>query len=187
MQRTHIARRTGALGSLAALLALLLGPLAAGPASAHSGGRAVVLVRSLVVEPHGDAWHARALLTDNDSGSPIQGAKVTAAVGGAKPVLLTSAGVAGQFEGVLPKVDAGMMDLTLKVRAQPGAEPVLPFDGSWNAQLVAGQPLTIVGNSGDGSGAMSVVLGTVGGAAALGLLYGLYRARRRTAVPTPAH
>ena len=168
------------------LLAALFVPLAATPAAAdpHTG-RAAVKVQSLVVEPRGDDWHARVTLINNNTGDRVQGSKVTAAVGSGKPVTLTSQGVAGEFTGHLPEAQPGPVSLALKVRGVPGAAALLPFDGQWNVELVAGQPATVVGGSGGGGSAMPAVLGGVGAAAALALLYGLYRARRRTAVPAP--
>ncbi len=189
--RTRSRGRTAALTALVTLLGGLLGLIASAvPAAAHSGGRAVVLVRSLSVEPSGDMWHARATLTDNDSGAPIRGSKVTAFVGDpatAKAISMAAGGVPGVFEGMLPSAKPGPITLALKVRAVPGSEPVLPFDGQWNADLVAGQTAFLVAGSGEGgSSKMPMILGIVGGLMGVGLLYGLYSVRRRTAVPVTA-
>lgn len=175
------------LAVLTALLAALLGPLYATPAAADAGtGRAAVKVQRLVVEPHGAAWHARVTLINNNSGDRVRGAKVTAALGDGKAVTLSRADVAGEFTGMLAGAKPGAANLILKVRGVPGADALLPFDGQWNVRLTAGESAAVVGGSAGGEGGgstMPAVLGGLGGAAALGLLYWLYRARRGTSVP----
>lgn len=180
--------RVDVLAVLVALIAALFVPLAATPAAADAGmGRAAMKVQSLVVEPHGEDWHARVTLINNNSGDRVRGAKVTAAFGDGKPVTLSSADALGEFTGKLSGAESGPVSLTLKVRPVPGADALLPFDGTWNVQLAAGQPATVIGG-GDGGGgsAMPAILGAVGGVAALGLLFWLYRARRGTSAPVAA-
>ncbi|MGQ0464954.1 MAG: hypothetical protein ACT4QG_06500 [Sporichthyaceae bacterium] len=169
-----------------AFVAAALG-LGAQTAAAHSGGRAVVLVKELSFVPAGAAWQANVTLTDNDSGSPIQGPKVTALVGSpAKEVTLKQGTAPGLYQGTVA-AKPGSMTFALKVRATPGTEPVMPFDSTpWNVQLVAGETAIVVGGSDDGGGVMPIALSVAGALLGVGLLYGLYSTRRKTAVPARA-
>lgn len=177
MVRTRSAR----LGVLIAVLVALLSPFAAGPAAAHSGGRAVVLVRNFTVDPSGDSWQANVTLADNDSGSPIRGSRVSV-LQGTKEIVLDHGATAGLYTGTI-KAKPGPLSLALKVRAQPGAEPVLPFDGKWDVQLVAGESVTVVKGGGGGGSNLPLIMGVAAAVLAVALLYGLYSVRRRTAVP----
>lgn len=181
-RRLRTSTRFRGPAALAALVIGCVGLVAPMPAEAHSGGRAVVLVRSLALVPSGENWRADVVLSDNDSGDPIMGSKVTALVGSAKPVVLASGSTPGLFQAQLPAIEPGATTFELKVRSNPGTAPVQPFDQSWPVQLVAGETATVVGGSGGGS-AVPVLASAGGGVLALGLLFGLYRARRRTAVP----
>jgi hypothetical protein len=73
--RRSIGRRAAALAAVLGLMAAMTG-LGVGPASAHSAGQAVVLVRGLTLAPAGDAWQATVTIADFDSGAPIQQSSV---------------------------------------------------------------------------------------------------------------
>lgn len=187
MRHTKSMRRVGAFTMLLTLLAGLLGLAASAPASAHSGGRAVVLVRSLVVEPVGSGWQVAAVLTDNDSGDPIRGPKVSVLVGEtatAKEVTLKPDNTVARFVGALPAAKPGPLTLELKVRSSPGSDPVAPFNEQYTAQLVAGQTTTLVaGGADDGGSNPPLIMGVAAAVLAVALLYGLYSMRRRTPAP----
>jgi len=181
-------RRAGAFALLLTMLAGLVGLGTSAPASAHSGGRAVVLIRSLVVEPAGSGWQVAAVLTDNDSGDPIRGPKVTALVGvaaNAKEVVMNpDDGDVARFVGALPAAKPGPLVLALKVRTSPGSDPVAPFDSQpFTAQLVAGESVTLVAGGGDDGSNLPLIMGVAAAVLAVALLYGLYSVRRRTAAP----
>jgi hypothetical protein len=181
-KRPRVHGRATVLAVLVAFLAGLFGlATAAGPAAAHSGGRAVVLVQHFTLDPAGDTWRANVVLTDNDSGSPIRGAKATVIVAG-KEVVLEHGETPGQYVGTLKGAKPGPLSLELKVRAQPGAEPVLPADKKYDVQLVAGESLVIADGGGGGSN-LPLIMGVAAAVLAVALLYGLYSVRRRTAVP----
>ncbi|MBA3742355.1 hypothetical protein [Sporichthya sp.] len=175
-------------GTAAALVAVgltALGP-AATPVSAHSGGKAVVLVADLTLSPDGTAWKASTTLVDGDSGSPIRGAEVKALLGTpAKTVNLAQGSSLGNYTASLGALPAGPTHLELKVRTLPGAEAVVPYDKAWDFTLTAGQPIQVASETGDGGGSNVALIMSVAGAVILiALLYGLFSLRRRAAAPT---
>ncbi|MGQ0465560.1 MAG: hypothetical protein ACT4QG_09605 [Sporichthyaceae bacterium] len=187
MRHSQRVRRAGAMTMLLTMLAGLLGLAATAPASAHSGGKAVVLIRSLVVEPAGSGWQVAAVLTDNDSGDVIRGPKVTALVGetgAAKEITMTPDSGLARFVAALPAAKPGPLTLALKVRSSPGSDPVVPFNSQpFTAQLVSGESTTLVAGGGDGGSNLPLIMGVAAAVLAVSLLYGLYSVRRRTAVP----
>ncbi len=180
----------------AAAAALLLGGLVVGasavgptatPASAHSGGKAVVLVADLTLAPAGNAWTATTTLVDGDSGSPIRGADVKALLGvPARTVTLAPGSSLGIYTASLGALPAGPTHLELKVRTLPGSEPVVPYDNAWDFTLTAGQPLQVASETAGGGGSNVALIFSVAGAVILlAVIYGLFSLRRRTAAPTP--
>jgi hypothetical protein len=169
-----------------AVVALLgLGP-AATPAAAHSGGKANVLVAELTLTPEGDTWTANTVLVDGDSGSPLRGvdAKLITGTPPGKVVSLTPGTSLGQFVAPLGKLAAGPMHVELKVRTLPGAEGVVPYDGSWDPVLVAGQPVQVARETSAGGGSNVALIASVAVAVVLiAVIYGLFSLRRRTGVP----
>jgi hypothetical protein len=171
-----------ALTVTAAPIGLVAG---AAPASAHSAGKAVVLIRSLAIAPMGTGWHATATIADFDSGAPLQGTAVTALTGSTtKPIPLAETATVGEYAAMLPGVKAGPVRLELRVRTVPGSAPVQPYDKTFPITLVAGQTNQVVSAGGDGDGGGSgatPILATAGSAVVGGaLLYGLFIRRRRT-------
>jgi hypothetical protein len=164
-----------------------LGP-AATPVSAHSGGKAVVLVADLTLSPDGPGWKASTTLVDGDSGSPIRGAVVKTLVGTpAKSFDLAQGPTLGNYVGALGAMPAGPTHLELRVQTLPGAAPVVPFDHSWDFTLTAGQPYHVASEAGAGGGSNFALIASVAGAVILiALLYGLFSLRRRTAAPAKA-
>ncbi|MGQ0843400.1 MAG: hypothetical protein ACT4QF_04635 [Sporichthyaceae bacterium] len=181
--RRQCLRRIAAFSMFGALSGLAI----VGPASAHSGGRAVVLVRSLAVEPAGSGWQVAAVLTDSDSGSPILGPRVSALVGEdpakATEVVMNATGTAARFVASLPAVKPGPLALALKVRSSPGADPVQPLNTRvFTTVLVSGTTATLVSGGGEeGGGSLPLIMGASGALLALALLYGLYSLRRPSA------
>jgi hypothetical protein len=176
----------------AAAVALVIGVTALGPAatpvSAHSGGKAVVLVADLTLSPVGKTWNASTTLVDGDSGAPIRGADVKALYGTpAKSLALTRGSTLGNYVGSLGALPAGPTHLELQVRTLPGAEAVLPYDHSWDFTLTAGQPYQVAKETGGGSGSnVALILSVAGAVILLAVLYGLFSLRRRTVAPAKA-
>lgn len=171
---------------LAAVGLLGLGP-AATPVAAHSGGKAVVLVADLTLTPEGNTWTANTILVDGDSGAPLRGVDAKLLVGTpAKVISLTQGSSLGQFTAPVGKLAAGPVHLELKVRTLPGAEGVVPYDGSWDPTLVNGQPVTVASETSGGGGSNVALIASVAVAVVLiAVLYGLFSLRRRTAAPVP--
>lgn len=182
-ERPRPGARVAVLTMLATVLTGLLGLGAmAGPAAAHSGGKAVVLVQNFTLDPAGESWQANVMLADLDSGSPILGAKTVVLLGG-EEIVLERGQAAGQYTGTLKGAKPGPVVLELKVRAQPGAEPVLPANERYNVELVAGESVVVAKNGGGGGSNLPLIMGVAAAVLAVALLYGLYSIRRRTAVP----
>lgn len=179
--------RTAAFTLLLTMLAGLLGLAATAPASAHSGGRAVVLLRSLAVEPAGNGWQVAAVLTDSDSGAPIRGPRVTAVVGEpAKEITMNPDTAVARYVAPLPAAKPGPFMLTLKVSSSPGSDPVAPFSKAFTAELVSGETTTLVAGGGDSGSNLPLIMGVAAAVLVVALLYGLYSVRRRTAAPVRA-
>lgn len=181
---------TGVAATLAVALAggmVALVPIAT-PVAAHQGGKAVVLVRDLTIAPAGADWMAKAVLSDFDAGSPIQGADVKATTSApAKTYTLEPAGALGTYTARLDGVKPGPTDITLRVRTIPGNEGFVPFNQTWPIELVAGQPTLVASASGGGGGSnVGPIVGVSGAVLAIAMLYGLYALRRRSAAPTQA-
>ena len=176
-------------GKAAAAVAVLVGLTALGPAatpvSAHSGGKAVVLVADLTLSPTGKNWNANTVLVDGDSGAPIRGADVKALVGTpAKTISFTQGSTLGSYVGALGPVPVGPTHLELKVRTLPGSEAVVPYDNAWDFTLTAGQPYQVAKETGGGGGSnIAMILSVAGAVILLAVLYGLFSLRRRTATP----
>ncbi|HEY3604996.1 MAG TPA: hypothetical protein VGL04_10010 [Sporichthyaceae bacterium] len=193
--------RTRRTAGRSALVALVVGVLAliagvgtsAAPASAHSAGKAVVLVRDFTLSPvAGGKWQATVAVADFDSGAWLQGTSVTIGMGNpattvapAKFVQLQPTSVIGQYQGVVGKAAAGPARFDLRVRTVPGSPPVQPYDHSFPVTLVAGAPLQVISGAGSGSGgsSMPLILGVAAVVLVGAMLYGLFSVRRRTAVP----
>jgi hypothetical protein len=179
-------------GRAAAAVAVAVGITAFGPAatpvSAHSGGKAVVLVADLTVSPEGKNWTANTILVDGDSGAPIRGAEVKAVVGNPpKTVSFTQGSTLGSYTGALGAIPAGPTHLELKVRTLPGAEAVVPYDNAWDFTLTAGQPYQVAKETGGGGGSnVAMILSVAGAVVLLAVLYGLFALRRRTIAPARA-
>ncbi|HUR74091.1 MAG TPA: hypothetical protein VMZ00_07430 [Sporichthya sp.] len=163
-----------------------LGP-AATPVSAHSGGKAVVLVADLTLSPEGTAWKASTTLVDGDSGSPIRAADVKAMVGSpVKTVTLAQGSSLGSYGATVGPLPAGPTHLELKVRTMPGADAVVPYDKAWDFTLTAGQPYQVAAETDGGGGSnVALMLSVAGAVVLIALLYGLFSLRRRTAAPAP--
>ncbi|WP_245541672.1 hypothetical protein [Sporichthya polymorpha] len=172
--------RSAAAGVLAVGLATL-GPGAA-PVSAHSGGKAVVLVADLTLSPEGSGWKASTTLVDGDSGEPLRGIDIKALLGSpVKTVTLVQGSTLGNYVAPLGALPVGPTHLELKVRTLPGAEPVVPFDKGWDFTLTAGQPVEVASETvGERSGNVALILSAAGAVILIALLYGLFSMRRRT-------
>lgn len=179
-------------GRVAAAVAVAVGLTALGPvavpASAHSGGKAVVIVADLTLTPVGNTWNASTTLVDGDSGAPIRGAQVQALAGTpAKTISLTSGNTLGNYVGSLGALPAGPTHLELKVRTLPGSEAVVPYDNSWDFTLAAGQPYQVAKETGGGGGSnVAMILSVAGAVILLAILYGMFALRRRTIAPAKA-
>ncbi|WP_019878097.1 hypothetical protein [Sporichthya polymorpha] len=176
--------RQGVAVGLAAIGLAALGPVAT-PVSAHSGGKAVVLVADLTLTPSGNSWTANTTLVDGDSGSPIRGAAVKAMLGTpAKAHDLEPGSTLGNYTGTLGALPAGPTHLELQVRTLPGSEPVVPYTNAWDFELTAGQPVTVARETAGGGGSkIALILSVAGAVILLALIYGLFSLRRRTAGP----
>ena len=176
-------------GRVAAAVAVAVGLTALGPAatpvSAHSGGKAVVLVADLTLTPEGTNWKANSILVDGDSGAPIRGAAVQALIGTPpKTVALTPGSTLGNYTASLGAIPAGPTHLELKVRTLAGSEAVVPYDNSWDFTLTAGQPYQVAKETGGGGGSnIAMILSVAGAVILLAILYGLFSLRRRTVAP----
>jgi hypothetical protein len=177
-------RFSWAVAAVALVAGVTLGPAAA-PVSAHSGGKANVLVADLTLTPVGTAWTVATTLVDGDSGSPIRGAEVHTLLGDpAKTFTLTPGSTLGNYNTSVGALAAGPTHLELKVQTLPGAAPVVPYDHTWDFTLTAGQPYTVVSGSAGGSGSnVALIMSVAGAVILLALLYGLFSLRRRTAAP----
>ncbi len=181
--------RARLVAMLVAFAALIAAVGVAGPASAHSGGKAVVLVRNLVIAPVGTGWEARVTLADLDSGSAIPGADARITTGTAAAVALTEADTAGVYSAKLTKLKPGVTNVKLEVRTAPGGLPVAPFVANWAPTLVAGQESVVISGAASGGGGGSstgMIIGIAGAVLLVALLYGLFSVRRRSAVPAKA-
>jgi hypothetical protein len=180
---------TGLAAALATgLLAVGLTAVApAAPVSAHSGGKAVVLVADLTLAPTGNSWTASTTLFDGGSGSPIRGADVKALLGTpAKTVSFAQGSSLGLYTASLGALPAGPTHLELKVRTLPGSEPVVPYDNAWDFTLTAGQPMQVASETAGGGGSnVALILSVAGAVILLAVLYGLFSLRRRTSAPAP--
>ncbi|WP_084670820.1 hypothetical protein [Sporichthya polymorpha] len=161
-----------------------LGPATA-PVSAHSGGKAIVLIADLTLSPEGTGWRASTTVVDGDSGEPLRGVDVKALLGSpVKTVTLTQGATLGNYVGPLGALPVGPTHLELKVRTLPGAEPVAPYDNGWDFTLTAGQPVQVASETaGGGGGNAALTLSVAGAVILLALLYGLFSLRRRTGDP----
>jgi hypothetical protein len=182
------------------VVALLVGVLAliagigpgSSPASAHSAGKAVVLVRDFTLSPvPGSKWQATVAIADFDSGAPLQGTSVTIGIGApaAKFVQLSPTSVIGQYQGVVGKAAPGSANFELRVRTVPGSPPVQPYDHTYPVTLVAGAPVHVVSGAGGGGGGGSnrpLILTVAAVVLAGAVLYGLFSVRRRTDAPPAA-
>ncbi|HEX3825738.1 MAG TPA: hypothetical protein VHV82_00570 [Sporichthyaceae bacterium] len=103
---------------------------------------------------------------------------------GPPTIQLLPTSVVGDYQGTLSTAKPGLNHLELKIQTTPGGDPVAPFDQAWDVTLVAGRPLKVVGGDDGGGGSnLGLVLGVAGAVVGVALLYGLFAARRRTAVP----
>jgi hypothetical protein len=200
-------RVAGILATLLATVSALFG-IGGTPASAHSNGRAIVMVRQFTLTPAANGWTAEVVAADFDSGAPLRNTtvtlasvepgaaapaaaatgttttKTTAAAAAPAPITLAPTSEVGDYRGALTGAKPGMNHLELKIRTTPGWDPVAPFDQIWDVSLVAGQPVKIVGgDSGGGGSNLGLILGVAGGVVGVAVLYGLFAVRRRTAVP----
>jgi hypothetical protein len=176
----HFLRRA-AVAALA--VGLAVGP-AAPPVSAHTGGKAVVVVADLTLSPEGDAWKASTTVVDGDSGEPLRGVDVKAVLGSpVKTVTLAQGSRLGNYVASLGTLPTGPTHLELKVRTLPGAEAVVPYDNGWDFTLTAGQPVQVASESTGGGSSVALILSATGAVLLLALLYGLFSMRRRPAGP----
>lgn len=190
MTRTHAIAGRSVVALLVGMLALIagIGP-GTTPASAHSAGKAVVLVRDFTLAPAaGSKWQATVAIADFDSGAPLQGTSVTIGIGNpaTKFVLLSPTSLIGEYQAVVGKAAPGPANFELRVRTVPGSPPVQPYDHTYPVTLVAGTPAHVVAGAGGGGGggsSLPMIL-TVAAVVLVGaMLYGLFSVRRRTAVP----
>lgn len=175
--------RGAAIGVLMVGLATL-GPAAA-PVSAHSGGKAVVLVADLTLSPEGSGWKASTTVADGDSGEPLRGVDIKALLGSpVRNVSLTQGSTLGNYVASLGPLPPGPTRLELKVRTLPGAEPVVPYDKGWDFTLTAGQPVQVASETAGGGGSsVALILSVAGAVILLALLYGLFSMRRTAQRP----
>ena len=170
----------------AAVVGLVALALPAGPARAHSGGRAQLYVDSIHLEPQATGWRAELVVRDADSGKPEPGVGVQlTAIGGDRPpvgpVALDDPDGDGRYLALLP-LPAGPWTITVEADEMPGGPRALPFSRTWSATLQAGQILDLGGSGprsadrpgGDHSPAVPLGVGVL---AALALLVGWRRYR----------
>jgi hypothetical protein len=178
------------VGAVVALAALLAGIGASTAAWAHSGGKAVVLVRNFTMTPVGEAWEAHVTLADLDSGAPIPAADAKVYAGKAAPVVLEhSSTQAGVYTAKIAKLAPGPTDLRLVVRTSPGGVAVALFDRSYpGTVLTAGEEKVVTAEAAGGGGGSNtgMIVGVAGAVLLVALLYGLFSVRRRGAVPARA-
>jgi hypothetical protein len=178
---------TAVMVAFAAVLALVGSST---PASAHSGGKAVVLVRSFTLTPSGDAWDARLQLADLDSGAAIIAADAKVTVGtAAQAALEPVAAEPGVYTAKLTKLKAGPADVRLVVRSAPGGVPVAVFDRTYpGTNLSTDAPTVVTAEAAGGGGGSNtgMIVGVAGAVLLVALLYGLFSMRRRGAVPARA-
>jgi hypothetical protein len=117
---------------------------------------------------------------DSDSASPLRGVAAKLSLGTPPGVVdLRPGGSPGQFVAPVGQLPAGPLHVELPVRNLPGAEPVLPYDGSWEAMVVPGQRVQVAAELGQGSGsAFALVLSVAGAVVLIALLYLLFSTRR---------
>jgi hypothetical protein len=167
---------------IAGLVALVL---PAGPARAHSGGRAQLYVDSVHLEPQAAGWRAELVVRDADSGKPEPGVGVQLTANGAAgqpigPVALADPDGDGRYLALL-SLAAGPWTITVEADEIPGGPRALPFSRTWTGNL-DGQVLDLGGsgprsaNRGGGGHVPAVALG-LGILAALALFVGWRRYR----------
>ncbi|MEW6477645.1 MAG: hypothetical protein AB1679_35820 [Actinomycetota bacterium] len=138
--------RRRARGAVAGLVALVL---SAGPAGAHSGGRAQLYVDSVRLEPQAGGWRAELVVRDADSGQPEPGVGVELAANrGAGeplgPVALTDPDGDGRYSALVPLAD-GPWTITVRAEEIPGGPRALPFSRTWSATVQAGRAIDVGG------------------------------------------
>jgi hypothetical protein len=192
----NVRGRGGVSRGLAAVVALLVAVMAgfglvAGSASAHSGGKAIVLVEDLTIAPSGDSYVATAKLADYDGGGPLKA--VDAKLKGAGFTSFESmkeTANPGTYELALPKAKPGPVEVTLDIRTLPGGTPVTAFKQTYPGELVAGQALALTSGkvvSGGGGGSNTgMIVGVAGAVLLVAVLYGLFSVRKKSAVPARA-
>lgn len=185
----------GLAGVVAVLVALIAGlGLLAGTASAHSGGKAIVLVEDLTIAPAGDGWKATAKLADYDGGGPLTNVDVVisgAGTGLTKPTSMTESEVGGTYTLALPNAKPGPITVDMSVRTVPAGTPVTPFKESYTNSLVDGQALSLtsgkaISGDGGGGGSTGMIVGVAGAVLLVAVLYGLFAVRKKSAVPAPS-
>ena len=183
-----------ARGLLAAVVAVFVTAmvglgLVAGPASAHSGGKAIVLVEDFSIAPAGGGWTATAVLADFDGGGALRAVDVQ--VNGAGLTKLTpmvESDAPGTYTLALPKAAPGPVTVELDIRTLPGGTPVTPFKKSYSNTLVDGQKLSLASGKaspadGGGGSNTGMIAGVAGAVLLVAVLYGVFAMRKRTAVP----
>jgi len=105
------------------------------PAEAHVGSQARLYASDLAVEPTGtpDTWTITVRVVDEDSGRPVRGLDVSAAVAGSH-VALADPSNTGRFTGTIT-APAGAALVAVDARSGPGGEEALPVQRSWNVVL----------------------------------------------------
>jgi hypothetical protein len=180
--------RRGLAAALAVLVAIMAGlGLSAGSASAHSGGRAVVLVETLDVTPvEKGGYIATISVADFDGGGPLVNIDLQMKGGGQAAFVAMTPTTPGKYELALPKAKPGPVTLDIKVRTLPGAEPVTDLDKSYSGTLVEGAPLNLTTGrvvASEGGGNTGMIVGVAGAVLLVAVLYGLFAMRKRSAVP----
>jgi hypothetical protein len=137
MSRRGSVRAAAGAAALVAAFATLTGP-SAGPVSAHSNGRAVVLVRQFTLQPSASGWVANVTLADFDSGSPIRDSKVIVVAGDPAAAAAAPAPATTTTQTAASKTTAGKTTKTAAA-APAGPQPTLLAPSATAIGQYAGQ------------------------------------------------
>lgn len=137
--------------------------------AAHSGGKAIPLVREFTLTPSTSGWDATLTVVDFDGGEVLEAIAVQLkGAGMTKFTPMVESETAGTYQLALPKAKPGPVKLDLQMRTLPGGTEITNLNETYERTLVADKPLHVVGSAPQGeSGGGSNAGMIVGGAGAL--------------------